>query len=207
MRLKTLLTATALTAMVGFAGSAYAIDVNVGVGGNIGIGGGAGGSGSAGSASGAGGGEAEGGAGGGVTIGVGVGVNANAGANAAAGADGGAAAHTSAIVDAIAALDARGRVQAVINLMATADWHADAFAGFTDTTGGTAFDVHGWLSAEQTAQFEAAVNQASAEISELHAALAANATMSAWLQANNIDVNAVVAVAAAADGSFAVFTY
>jgi hypothetical protein len=197
MAFKRLFPVVAVAALVGLTGSALAISVGASVdtGANIGIA--AGDDADHGSLSGSGSGSDD-----GVGVGAGVGMGDD---DMGPSDDDNAANRT--IAQMYTSMDAATRVQAVIDLIATSQWEAGSLVGFDSTANATLFDVGPWLSADNTAQFESTVNENTGEIGDLHAALAANAAFSAWLQANNVDVNTVVALALAADGSFAVFTY
>ena len=134
---------------------------------------------------------------------LGIGLNANGGAN-----NGGGAVTVNGNADAAARLfanaNARARVEAVINLIVNSNWATGDLAGYAAID--AAFDVTAWLEAQTAADFNAAVAANWGEINDLHAAIAANAAMSAWLQANNIDLQSVVALGMTAEGTLVAFT-
>ena len=177
---KTLLCAVSMTAALGVAVPASAFDLNVGAEIEIGINAGAG-------AGGGGGGEAA--AGGGVQVGL-------------AGQAGGQGALTTTVGG-----QADAYVAMVINLIIDSQWQGNEFNAALSVNGAQAYSVATWLTAETRARFDAAVEQANQQIHNLQVAIAANSTMSAWLQAENIDLSSVIAVGVDTEGQLVAFTH
>lgn len=190
MTFKTFLPLGAMAALLGVTAPAAALDIGVGLGGTVQIGG----------------------AGADLGVGIGVDIGAGAGAGAGAGTGGGnatgaaagGALSTAAAVDFFANADVSARVQAVIDLMAS-NWDAGALAS-ASAEGAVAYDVGAWLDARTRAQFDAAATASASAILALQAAIAANASLSAWLSVQDIDVASVVALGATADGTLVAFT-
>jgi hypothetical protein len=191
MTYRSILFATTMAAALGMGAPTYAqgldLDLDAGVDVDIEIGAGGGGS-DSGDESGAGAGEAA------VGVGGGVGVQLNRD-----GGSGGAEAAPVAFANADAAVDL------VISLIAESNWQGNEFGGAVTFDGAQAFSVAAWLSAETEARFRAALEQSWSQIQNLQAAIAANATMSAWLQAQGLAVSSVVAVGVNAEGQFVAF--
>ena len=146
------------------------------------------------------------GEGSGLTLGLG----ANLGANVGLGLDditspdstGGS---LSANASGAASLTSDDDLSVVISLIQTSQWTSDSLAGLTDVDA-TAYDVSGWITADNAAALEFVLADNAGEIEDLHAALTANAALDAWLEANNASAEDVIAIGVAADGSLAVFT-
>jgi len=102
--------------------------------------------------------------------------------------------------------EADARLDMVIGLIAESQWQGDEFQGAVNIDGAQAFSVAAWLRDETEARFRAAVQAAIEQIQNLQTAIAANASMSAWLQAQNIDLSTVVAVGVDAEGQLVAFT-
>lgn len=127
--------------------------------------------------------------------------NDDAGASASAGASGSASAGASGSVD----TDSNDPLVDVMLLIRGNNWGNVSFSGLGDIDGET-YDIDAWLNAENGAAFEQTVKAHADDIADLQASIAADADFSAWLDAENTDASAVVAVGVAADGSLAVFT-
>lgn len=194
--MKSLTSLTSIAFLMGLSVPASALDLNLNLGGDLGAT-----LGIAGSS------DDEESSSGGLELGLngrlGIGLNANGGANG-----GGGAVTVNGNADAAARLfanaNARARVEAVINLIVNSNWATGDLAGYVAID--AAFDVTAWLEAQTTADFNAAVAANWGEINDLHAAIAANAAISAWLQANNIDLQSVVALGMTAEGTLVAFT-
>lgn len=104
-----------------------------------------------------------------------------------------------------ASLTSDDDLSVVISLIQTSQWTSDSLAGLTDVDA-TAYDVSGWITADNAAALEFVLADNADEIEDLHAALTANAALDAWLEANNASAEDVIAIGVAADGSLAVFT-
>lgn len=186
MTSRSLVLAVSMTVAFGIAAPAQALSLNVEAGVDAEVGVGAGGGDEASDA----GGEATAEAGGEAGLQLGVGGRY---------ADYGAAATiTNGAADA--------RVDMVIGLIAESQWQGDEFQGAVNVDGAQAFSVAAWLRDETEARFRAAVQAAMDQIQNLQTAIAANASMSAWLQAQNIDLSTVVAVGVDAEGQLVAFT-
>lgn len=62
------------------------------------------------------------------------------------------------------------------------------------------------VTADNSAALDLALSANADEIGELQAALAANASLNSWLEAQGTEASEVIALGVAADGSLAVFT-
>jgi hypothetical protein len=111
----------------------------------------------------------------------------------------------SANASAAASLTSDDDLSVVISLIQTSTWTGDSLAGLTDVDA-IAYDVSGWINADNAAALEFALTDNAGEIEDLQAALTANAALDAWLEANNASAEDVIAIGVAADGSLAVFT-
>ncbi len=195
MKTKRLTSLTSIAFLMGFVVPASALDLNLNLGGDLGA--------TLGISSSSDDEESSGGLALGLDGGLGIGLEANGGAN-----NGGGAVTVNGNADAAAQLfanaSARARVEAVINLIVNSNWATGDLAGHAAID--AAFDVTAWLEAQTAADFNAAVAANRGEINDLHAAIAANAAMSAWLQANNIDLQSVVALGMTAEGTLVAFT-
>ncbi len=94
----------------------------------------------------------------------------------------------------------------VVRLIERSNWSASAFADVTGVAHGTTYDVTGMVDADNRAAFDLALSANADEIGELQAALAANASLNSWLEAQGTEASEVIALGVAADGSLAVFT-
>jgi hypothetical protein len=178
-----------LALTIGVTGQAYAFDLNLDVGAALGANIGIIGSSEDGS--------------GGLALGLdgdlGMGLNANGGADAVT-----VNGNADAAAQLIANANAQAKVDAVINLIVNSNWAVGDLAGYAAID--AAFDVTAWLEAQTAVDFNAALIANAGEINDLQAAIAANAAMSAWLQANNIDLQSVVALGVTAEGALVAFT-
>ncbi len=192
--MKGLTSLTSIAFLMGFVVPASALDLNLDLGGDLGATLGVSSSDDE---------ESSGGLALGLDGGLGIGLNANGGANGGEGAvtvNGNADAAAQLFADA----NAQARVEAVINLIVNSNWATGDLAGYAAID--AAFDVTAWLEAETAANFNAALVANAGEINDLQAAIAANAAMSAWLQANNVDLQSVVALGMTAEGTLVAFT-
>ena len=123
-------------------------------------------------------------------------------APAPAGADAGAEARSSLA----ATLSSDDELSVVIRLIEDAKWSNRSFSALTEVSA-TVYDVSAWVDAQNEAAFESALTAHAEEIAQLQAAMSANASLSAALEAHNADASGVVTVGVAADGSLAIFTY
>jgi hypothetical protein len=105
-----------------------------------------------------------------------------------------------------AAFDANAYVNAIIALIANTQWQGNEFNGNVAFDGAHAYGVAAWLSAETEARFRSAVQQSWSQIQNLQAAIAANANLSAWLQAQGFSVSSVVAMGVDAQGRIVAYT-
>lgn len=94
----------------------------------------------------------------------------------------------------------------VMLLIKGSNWTEASFSGIGDVDG-TTYDVDAWINSDNSAEFNQTLEAHADEIADLQASLAANAELSAWLESENTDASAVVAVGVKADGSLAVFTH
>lgn len=94
----------------------------------------------------------------------------------------------------------------VIGLIETSSWSASSFANVSGVASGTTYDISGMVNADNQAALDLALSAKADEIGELRAALAANASMNSWLEAQGTEASEVIALGVAADGSLAVFT-
>lgn len=94
----------------------------------------------------------------------------------------------------------------VMLLIRGSTWTKVSLSGLGDIDG-TAYDVDAWIDSDNSAEFEQTLKAHADDIADLQASIAANAELSAWLDAENTDASAVVAVGVNADGSLAVFTH
>jgi len=106
---------------------------------------------------------------------------------------------------AAASLTSDDDLSVVIGLIETSHWSQTSLAGLTEIDG-TTYDVGGWINAENATAFDLALTGNADEIDDLQSALSSNAALSAWLDANNMAAEDVIAIGVAADGSLAVFT-
>jgi hypothetical protein len=142
--------------------------------------------------------------------GLSVGLGANLGANVGLGQDDinstdSIGSSLSANASAAASLTSDDDLSVVISLIETSTWTGDSLAGLTDIDA-TAYDVTGWINADNAAALEFALTDNAGEIEDLQAALTANAALDAWLEANNASAEDVIAIGVAADGSLAGLT-
>jgi hypothetical protein len=94
----------------------------------------------------------------------------------------------------------------VLLLIRGSNWTEASFSGIGDVDGST-YDIDAWVNSENRAALEQTLEAHADDIATLQSSLSANADLSAWLDAENTDASAVVAVGVAADGSLAVFTH
>lgn len=111
----------------------------------------------------------------------------------------------SANASAAASLTSDDELSVVISLIESSHWTGASFASLT-AVDATAYDVSGWINADNATAFELALSDNAGEIDDLQVALASNLVLDAWLTANNRNAEDVVAIGVAADGSLAVFT-
>ena len=144
------------------------------------------------------------GEGSGLSVGLGASADANLGLGGLGASD-----TTTAALSANAAGDASltsgDDLSQVIALIDASNWTDKSLSGLTDIEA-TAYDVSSWINAGNEAAFDLALTANAGEIEDLHAAVAANASLESWLEANNATADDVVAIGVAADGSLAVFT-
>jgi len=107
--------------------------------------------------------------------------------------------------DAALALDSTDDLSRVMALIETSTWTDTSLSGLTEIDG-TTYDVGAWITSENAAAFDLVLTDNADEIADLQAALTANASFDAWLEANNESASSVVAIGVVADGSLAVFT-
>ncbi len=143
---------------------------------------------------------------GGLSLGLGADVSANVGLGLEdLDATDSTAGSLSANATGAASLTADDDLSVVIALIEASHWTDDSLAGLTDIDA-TAYDVSGWINADNATAFELALTDNAGEIEDLQVALASNVALDAWLEANNQTAEDVIAVGVAADGSLAVFT-
>jgi hypothetical protein len=106
---------------------------------------------------------------------------------------------------AAASLTADDELGVVISLIESSHWTETSLANLTDIDA-TTYDVSGWINAGNATALDLALNGHAEEIGDLQVALASNAALDAWLEANNTSAEEVIAIGVAADGSLAVFT-
>lgn len=97
-------------------------------------------------------------------------------------------------------------LQDVVLLIRGSNWTKASFSGFGNIDGST-HDIDAWINSENSVELDQTLEAHADEIADLQASIAANADFSAWLDAENTDASAVVAVGVNADGSLAVFTH
>lgn len=120
--------------------------------------------------------------------------------------DAGASGSVSASVDMAIGDGERDPLHEVLLLIQASTWTPASFSAVTEVEA-TTYDIDAWITSENSAAFESTLAASADEIADLQAALAANAEVDAWLEAQGTDASAVVAVGVAADGSLAVFTH
>ena len=102
--------------------------------------------------------------------------------------------------------DADAQVDLVIGLIVNSEWQGNEFNGEISVNGAQAYSVAAWLRDETEARFRAAVAESQDQIQRLRAAIAANAMLTAWLQAQGHEVSTVVAAGVDAEGRLVAFT-
>jgi hypothetical protein len=144
----------------------------------------------------------------GANVGVGIGIGGGGGeGGAAGGAQLGVGGQAGAFMGGgNAAFDANAYVNAIIALIANTAWQGNEFNGNFAIDGAQAYSVAAWLTAETEARFRSTVQQSWSQIQNLQAAIAANANLSAWLQAQGHSVSSVVAVGVDAEGRLVAYT-
>lgn len=143
-------------------------------------------------------------AGEGTGLSLGLGADANVGINAVNSTDSTAGGLT-ANASAAASLTSDDELRVVIGLIETSNWTDLSLSGLTDVNA-TAYDVSGWINADNAAALDLALTDNAGEIEDLQAAVSGNVALDAWLEANNAEAEDVIAIGVAADGSLAVFT-
>lgn len=103
-------------------------------------------------------------------------------------------------------LDRNDPLLDVILLIRGNNWTKSSLSGLTEFKGKT-YDADAWLNSENSAAFEQALKAHADDIADLRYSIAANADFTAWLDSENADASAVVAVGLSADGSLAVFVH
>ncbi|MDB5539410.1 MAG: hypothetical protein JWQ89_1137 [Devosia sp.] len=140
---------------------------------------------------------------------LGLGANAGVGGSAGLGLDSTATDNTAgnltANASAAASLTSDDELGVVISLIESSNWTDTSLANLTEIDA-TAYDVSGWIDADNEAAFDLALSGNAGEIEDLQTAVAGNAALDAWLEASNHDASDVIAIGVAADGSLAVFT-
>lgn len=116
-----------------------------------------------------------------------------------------ASATAAAAGDASASLTSDDPLLDVIALINASNWSETSLDGWAGIEG-TTYNVSGWISAENSAALDATLEAHKDRIARLHAAIAANAEVSAWLASEHVNVSSVIAVGVAANGSLVVFT-
>jgi hypothetical protein len=176
--MKTTTLAAALVCLAALSAPAFALDISLGA--------------SAGA-------SASSGGTGGLSVGLG------ASAEVAAGAEDSTVGALTANASGVASLTADDELSQVIALIEASVWTETSLTGLSDISA-IAYDVTGWINADNEAAFELALSSNAGEIEDLQAAVAANASLEGWLEANNATAGDVIAIGVAADGSLAVFT-
>lgn len=143
-------------------------------------------------------------AGEGTGLSLGLDADANVGINAVNSTDSTAGGLT-ANASAAASLTSDDELRVVIGLIETSNWTDLSLSGLTDVNA-TAYDVSGWINADNAAALDLALTDNAGEIEDLQAAVSGNVALDAWLEANNAEAEDVIAIGVAADGSLAVFT-
>jgi hypothetical protein len=140
--------------------------------------------------------------------------NVSAGANAGAGAtvsgddDLGVDTAATGSIGASAAddsLDINARLDALLQLINDSDYEESSFSAWVDGSAVTVIDTDDLFNVDGQAQIDAAVAANLDEQDDLSAAISANAKLKAWLDANSIDSESVIAIDFAADGSVEVY--
>jgi len=172
---------------------ALALDVNVGAGVNVGV--------NASSDDG----DSNAGADLGVDVGVGVGVDTDTD-----GDDNGLDADVSAGVSGAISADGENgdsslNLDAMLQLIADADYSDDSFSTWTDASVTSVVVLDDLFDADSRTQIDAAVEANLDEQDDLRAAINANASLKAWLESNDVDADSVIAIDVAADGSVEVY--
>lgn len=111
----------------------------------------------------------------------------------------------SADVSGSAGVDENDPLLDVLLLIRGSNWTEASFSGLGDIEG-TTYDIDAWINSENSAALEQTLEAKAEDIANLQSSIAANADFSAWLDTEDTDASAVVAVGVAADGSLAVFT-
>lgn len=124
------------------------------------------------------------------------------GSSASVAASGAASASGSGSVS----LDDEDPLLDVLLLIQGSNWSEASFSGIGEVEG-TTYDIDAWVNSENSAALEQTLKAHADDIATLQSSIQANADFGAWLDAENTDASAVVAVGVAADGSLAVFTH
>jgi hypothetical protein len=103
------------------------------------------------------------------------------------------------------AADVWGNVALVVDLIESSDWTAHSVAGLA-VTQAAAIAVNDAANTDARATLDAALGVYASEIGGLQAALAGNTSLRAWLDAQGIAFDSVIAADITAEGSLTVYT-
>lgn len=126
------------------------------------------------------------------------------GANASVQAPGGGGGSVPSAATASVSVGSARNLDAVIELVEAGAWSRRSISRLKNIEG-TLYHVSAWISADNRAAFEAALNAHYNEIKDLQAAVYDNFEFDAWLAIRYAEALDVVAIGVAADGSLAVF--
>ncbi len=138
---------------------------------------------------------------------AGVGVNGSAGNDSLKVKDGTKVGATGGVEANGSSMGSDVDLDALIALIATSDYDQSSFSTWSKSsaTMTSAINLDDRFDADAKAKIDAAVKAHAEEHTDLQAAIDANAGLKAWLDNNNIDADAVVAIDVNADGSVNVY--
>jgi hypothetical protein len=102
-------------------------------------------------------------------------------------------------------LDINARLDALLQLINDSDYEDTTLSAWVDASSTTVINTDDLFDLDGQAKIDAAVSANVEEQDDLSAAISANANLKAWLDANNIDTDSVIAIDVNADGSVEVY--
>jgi hypothetical protein len=97
------------------------------------------------------------------------------------------------------------RLDGLLKLINDTDYSNDSFSAVADLSATSLVKVDDLFDLDAQSKIDAAVQANLDEHEDLSAAIDANASLKAWLDANGIDANSVIAIDVSADGSVEVY--
>jgi hypothetical protein len=97
------------------------------------------------------------------------------------------------------------QLDGLLQLINDADYDEGSFSTWADASATSVVKVDDLFDLDAQSQIDAAVQANLDEHEDLSAAINANANLKAWLDANDIDANSVIAIGVSADGSVEVY--